>query len=520
MLVKSRFISRFLISAFLLISVVVLVSCSPDVTTSSPDPTPTATPMAVNIAEEYKYLLESVPYYFGVDTSNGLDITVCQFSQGGYKYGILPHDSNRESIWEDHLNMNTVDLEQIKVILATYDLENVEINIVPWQHPFSSYILDCFMYDYGETPEEHGDAKFAAFEEKVRYIVFGEGDSASIVPTVNMNVISQKDGVVTVKIDLVDRFDGAGVFSNGPFEVRHLVNGTWETIDSSMVNVSGWMMNSKDFTSSTAEVSLVLPEKWVSGDKYKIIVPLTTAQSKGKEYSVSVEFAYMGEKTVYEWTNHYPKDLAQTNYGGEAALLDGAFFTKDNYVLYDGEGFFERLLSWVDQDISFVMRFLETQGDSKETLYNDFVFDGEKYTIRTLTDKANGTIVSKDYKYLLRFEGPKETEDAEYDYFERYVLTNSADVTWEDIIAGKYTDYRILVLNPIVYPVIPDVKKDVAKITLEFKGEVISEINSKNTCSLICEIVSTAEEYHMEQWCECSWYTADEELQMIFWYED
>lgn len=345
------------------------------------------------------------------------------------------------------------------------------------------------------------------------------------IPPVKMDVVWVKEDCVQVKFWLDGKFDGARVFTNGPFELKRLVNGTWETIDTSFMNLERWIMEIPEFQNAPAiNIQLIRPERFVVGETYRISVPLTTDRdpAKGKEYSVSTEFVCSIEDTAYPWTGHYPQELTNLDsyYNSEEVVRDGGFVTYENHELFIGEEFFDRLLNWTSQGISFEMRFEVERDKPYEDSFNDFVFDGTKYTIRTLIDEENKTVVSHDYKYLMCFNESKDTPDAEYDYIERYVLTNSENVTWEDIQSGRCTDCYVLALNPIVYQKGPALKQNITKITLEYKGEVVGQVTSPNTSALIREILLRSGEYHMEDYCSCGWYTVDEELQMVFWYDD
>ena len=59
------------------------------------------------------------------------------------------------------------------------------------------------------------------------------------IPPIKMDVVTMEKDRVQVNFSLAEKFDGARVFTNGPFEIKRLVDGTWETIDSPLVNVDG-----------------------------------------------------------------------------------------------------------------------------------------------------------------------------------------------------------------------------------------------------------------------------------------
>lgn len=343
------------------------------------------------------------------------------------------------------------------------------------------------------------------------------------VPQLDMSVYVEEDGYVHVSLKNVDNSKGDRVFANGAFEIKRLVNGVWVPIDPSYVYVDNWVFEYTDFTGFNVPIKLLLPERFVDGETYQVSLALTTDRnpSKGQKFTKSAEFVYEAYEKNYGWTEHYPKPLEEIKlYCSEDAIIDGGFVVWDGKVWSDGYNHYEMLLSWIRQGISCVMRFTTITTEPYKFTPRDFVFDGTKYTIRTLVDMENGTVESKDYKYLILFDGPKETPDAEYDYYERYVLTNSADVTWEQIYRGEYTDYFVLCETLTSYPSNLKLNQGISKITLEYKGELISQIDDPDTCKLIYDIFSKAVAHDMQSVCSCTWYTADTDLVMTLWYED
>lgn len=350
------------------------------------------------------------------------------------------------------------------------------------------------------------------------------------IPPVKMEVVAMERDFLKVQFSLAEKFEGARVFTNGPFVLERLVDGTWETIDSSLVSLEAWIMEYPEFFSATKTIRLGLPEKFVNGQTYRISMPLTTDRdpSKGKEYTPSVEFVfaastatggpgYIGTK-LEDIPEYYSIEWAVGVEGGFALRSDTVL--TGGYVKDQGSKNFEGFLSLTSNGSSCEMRFATEYSDPHKVYFSDIVFDGSKYTIRTLVDQANKTIVSHDYKYLMCFEGQAETPDAKYDYYQRYVLTNSADVTWDDILVGKYTDYFVLYSDLVRYPNRPELDQNISRITLEYQGELAGEITSQNTCALVREILLRSTAHDMESGCSCGWYTVDSDLQMILWYEN
>jgi len=63
----------------------------------------------------------------------------------------------------------------------------------------------------------------------------------------------------------------------------------------------------------------------------------------------------------------------------------------------------------------------------------DLSYDGNKYTIEGVED---GQKLSKEYKFLMKYEGVPESTSALYSRYIYYVLVNDDTVTWKDIFNG------------------------------------------------------------------------------------
>lgn len=69
----------------------------------------------------------------------------------------------------------------------------------------------------------------------------------------------------------------------------------------------------------------------------------------------------------------------------------------------------------------------------------DLSFDGEKYTIRQLSD---GQEYVSEYEYLLRCEGEAGSSPALYSSYVRYLLAHDESVTWEKFFYGAVSSQR------------------------------------------------------------------------------
>ncbi len=128
------------------------------------------TPLTVSLREKY-------PQFFGLDTSKGLDVYVHQMAENHYGFTLYAHsDAHAElGVLQYSPNVESVTALEMNAILSTYQVGREYIHIIPWQHPFSSYIADYWIVIDGEDEEE----KRARYIEKVRSLLFGLSDAVS-----------------------------------------------------------------------------------------------------------------------------------------------------------------------------------------------------------------------------------------------------------------------------------------------------------------------------------------------------
>ena len=103
-------------------------------------------------------LEEKYPEYYGLSTFKGLEVYVWQMSQGGYSFGVLP-GTNREKTSQEIWELKGASAEEMKTILASYDIDEDNIIIIPIQNPISSYIADYWISFQNEDPESEAKRK-------------------------------------------------------------------------------------------------------------------------------------------------------------------------------------------------------------------------------------------------------------------------------------------------------------------------------------------------------------------------
>lgn len=124
----------------------------------------------IELTSQQRQLMDKYPEYFGIDASNGLDIYVWQMAENSYSFGLLPHtETQRDWLSSELLNLQGTDANEIRQILSTYDIDESDIKIIPWQNPISSYIGDYWMISEGESIEEK-QKDFIAFVENMIFV--------------------------------------------------------------------------------------------------------------------------------------------------------------------------------------------------------------------------------------------------------------------------------------------------------------------------------------------------------------
>jgi len=96
-------------------------------------------------------LMEKYPEYFGLDTSEGLDVYVWQMAKNSYSFGLLSHQETPRDVLDPALwEMKSTTPAEMRQILATYDINQSWIHIIPWQNPLSGYWMEYWVVREGE----------------------------------------------------------------------------------------------------------------------------------------------------------------------------------------------------------------------------------------------------------------------------------------------------------------------------------------------------------------------------------
>lgn len=80
------------------------------------------------------------PEYFALGTFKGLEVYVWQMAESEYRFGLM-QGTNREKTLEERMALKGVTAEEMVLILSTFNIEDKDIFVIPWQNPISSYMV-------------------------------------------------------------------------------------------------------------------------------------------------------------------------------------------------------------------------------------------------------------------------------------------------------------------------------------------------------------------------------------------
>ena len=103
-------------------------------------------------SNDLEILREEFPEYFGLSAMKGLEVYVWQLAPDSYSFGLL-EATDIEKTFEELWNMKGANASQMRAILSVYDIDKDDIVIIPYQHPVSSYLSDCFIVQDNESEE-------------------------------------------------------------------------------------------------------------------------------------------------------------------------------------------------------------------------------------------------------------------------------------------------------------------------------------------------------------------------------
>ena len=112
---------------------------------------------------ETSSLREQFPQYYDLGDFKGLEIYVWSMAEGSFRCGILPgtnRNKTQEEIWD--LGFHGVSVQDMKEILASYDISDDEVFLFACSQPISSYLYPIDE-DYCKAVSAQFDDRFACF---------------------------------------------------------------------------------------------------------------------------------------------------------------------------------------------------------------------------------------------------------------------------------------------------------------------------------------------------------------------
>ena len=129
-----------------------------------------STDLVIGGTQDIRTLYQKYPEYFGLDASAGLDVYVWQMGPNSYSFGLLPHSEVPRYRFSPELgDLKETGVEEMRVILSTYDIDSSQIHVLPWDNWWSSYLSWYRIIDEDDPYE-----KAEIYVEFLRQKLFGE----------------------------------------------------------------------------------------------------------------------------------------------------------------------------------------------------------------------------------------------------------------------------------------------------------------------------------------------------------
>ena len=180
--------------------------------------------------------------------------------------------------------------------------------------------------------------------------------------------------------------------------------------------------------------------------------PTPWITSIGTVLCIAVLAACSANPTLTKSTTGIPLNQLQSDYSLEQAKNDGCVVFEDNDIT-SGQSEWDAFIKQTGEGkpASIRLAYYYTLGDPSQyapELYEeikddypmlyvkDLTFDGELYTIEGYEDNQ---LISKQYQYLMKYEGQPQSSTAIFSNYLYYVLTNDDTVTWGEIEHGLFS---------------------------------------------------------------------------------
>ncbi len=153
------------------------------------------------------------PEYFDLDTFKGLEVYVWQLAPGSYSCGVLP-GTDREKTLEELMALKGASIEEMRLILSSYEIDEKDVFIIPWQNPISSYLCDYWVSQENEDPAAM-EKRRQEYVDGIRQMLFGDAQAAGHVSPDLILITEQPLGYGSPIIDSASLdIDSDGVFES------------------------------------------------------------------------------------------------------------------------------------------------------------------------------------------------------------------------------------------------------------------------------------------------------------------
>ena len=115
------------------------------------------------------------PEYFDLPTGKWLEVYVWQMAPNSYSCGVM-EGTNREKTLEEMMNLKGASIDEMKVILSTYDIPKEDISILPWQNPISSFLGEYWIIQKDEDPDSFAQRR-QEYIDRLRDMLFDRKES-------------------------------------------------------------------------------------------------------------------------------------------------------------------------------------------------------------------------------------------------------------------------------------------------------------------------------------------------------
>ena len=122
--------------------------------------------------DELAELQENYPEYFGLPTSKGLEVYVWQMAPEHYAFGLM-EGTNRNKELAELMDLRGVSAEQMRAILSTYNIDEENVFITPWQNPVSSYIPEYWIV-FKDEDQDSVAGRRSEYIDRIRGMLFGD----------------------------------------------------------------------------------------------------------------------------------------------------------------------------------------------------------------------------------------------------------------------------------------------------------------------------------------------------------